>query len=366
MKVLVTGGHVTPALACIDILLHTPSVEIIFVGRKYMSMGEKNLSLEYQEVIARKIPFINLTAGRLTRALNINAFFNMVCIPLGFLQALAIVLIEKPDKIVSFGGYLALPIAIVASIYQIPVYTHEQTISPGLANRIIGFFAKKVFLSFAESQRYFSPSKTVLTGNPVRKEVFEAKESSLHVPKHKKVLYITGGSLGSHEINQHVEKLLPELLAQYVIIHQTGNVSQFNDYERLSTKRHALSEEMQKSYILKKHILADEIGNVYAHTDLLVSRAGANTFAEIIALHKPAILIPLPISAYGEQQHQAEILKEAGVAEIFDETQESAKLLEMIDTMMKDRESYKGNFKKLSSLYSKNAAKEIVDEILSL
>lgn len=359
MKLLITGGHVTPALACIDILLHTPSVEIVFVGRKYMSTGEKNLSLEYQEVTARKIPFLNLTAGRFTRALNINTIFNILFLPLGFLQALAVILFEKPDKILSFGGYLALPVAVIASIYKIPVYTHEQTIRPGLTNRIISFFAKKVFISFKESQQYFSPSKTILTGNPIRRQVFEVTEKPFQVPKHKKIIYVTGGSLGSHEVNQHVENILTVLLENYVIIHQTGNVSRFNDFGRLSTIKN-------ENYFVISHARSSEIGYIYSKADLLISRAGANTFAEIIALNKPAILIPLPISAYGEQQRQAEILREAGVAEIFDETEGDAKLLEMIDKMMKNIESYKSNFKKLSSLYTKDAAKEIVREILSL
>lgn len=144
MKLLITGGHLAPALALIEeIKKIKKEVDIIFVGRKYPTDQERTLSLEYKEISKKNLTFISLEAGRLTRVMSVSSLIGILKIPIGFLQAFFIINKYRPNYIMSFGGYLALPIVFWGYIFRIPVFTHEQTIKPGLANKFIGFFFKK-------------------------------------------------------------------------------------------------------------------------------------------------------------------------------------------------------------------------------
>ncbi|MBI4008909.1 UDP-N-acetylglucosamine--N-acetylmuramyl-(pentapeptide) pyrophosphoryl-undecaprenol N-acetylglucosamine transferase [Candidatus Roizmanbacteria bacterium] len=361
MKVLITGGHLGPALAVIEEL--DQKNQIIFVGRKYASNKEKTVSLEYREIEKRKIPFYNLTAGRLTRIASLGSLEHIFKIPLGFYQALLILKKEKPDLILSFGGYIAFPICFLGYILKIPIFIHEQTIHPGISNRLSGFFAKKIFVSFKESAKFFPESKTIVSGNPVRKAVLRIIKKVFDLKKGLPIIYITGGSIGSHNVNLHVEHILDKLLEKYIIIHQTGNIRQYGDFERLKIFKNKLPIEKRENYFLKDHFLDDELGYIYSQADIVVGRSGANTFFEILAWKKPSVLIPLPWSASGEQLKHAELIKSAGTGEIFNQSNDSDKLLILINKIIKDKEKYINNFKNLQKLYQQNAASVIVKSI---
>ncbi len=364
MKILITGGHLTPALAVIDEIKKTkPEVEIVFVGRKYALDFEKTISLELKEVSQRNIRFINLNAGRLTRVISLQSIFSFLKIPIGFLQAFFIIVEQKPQLVLSFGGYLALPLVFWAWLFRIPCFTHEQTLNPGMANRIISRFAKKIFVAFEETKKYFPQEKTFVVGNPIRETVLKVVDKPFDIKKTKPVIYITGGSLGSHSINLHIKSILPDLLKKYIVIHQTGETKQYHDYEDLEKIKNQLPKKLKEQYFLKKHFFEKEIGYVYSLADLVISRCGANTFFELVALKKPAVLIPLPWSAGREQQLHAEILTKAGCAQIFHQVESSKKLLRLIDSMVKNLDFYKKNFSHLNLNYKKNAANTIVKEI---
>ncbi len=366
-KILITGGHLTPALAVIDQIQRTLSqskVVIIFAGRKYALDSEKTPSLEFKEINARKIKFVPIEAGRLTRIVSLESFFNLIKIPLGFGQALKVIKEEKPDIILSFGGYLALAITVIGFIYRVPVYTHEQTTSPGLANKIIGIFARKVFIAFEDTANHFNPQKTILTGNPVRESIFKITSKPFEINNDLPVVYITGGSLGSHSINDHVAEILPQLLSKYNVIHQIGDVKKYGDYERLLALKDKLVN-YQGNYYPVKHFRDEEIGYVYSVSDLIIGRAGANTFFESIALKKPALFIPLPWAANQEQKKQADFFQKNQVGESFDQSEPSKNLFLMIDEMMTKINFYKSNFHKLSYLYHQNAAQIIIEEIFA-
>ncbi len=366
MKILITGGHLAPALAIIDEWKKKHnSKEIVFVGRKYINNFERTLSLEYQEITRKNIRFVSLIAGRLTRVLTLESILNLLIIPFGFLHAGWIIIKERPTVILSFGGYLALPIAFWAFITGIPIFTHEQTINPGIANRVIGFFAKKVFVAFKQAASYFNKNKVIITGNPVREAIFKVIKRPFNVEKNRPVIYITGGSLGSHSINQIIKTILPTLLKKYTIIHQTGDTEEYHDFEDLISLREKLHKILQKNYFPKKFFFEDEMGYIYLMADMVISRAGANTFFELIALRKPTIFIPLPWSSGREQELQAKIFKENGIGEIFYQGDNIAKLIQLIDKMIIKKEQYKKNFEQLTFLYKKNAAQIIISEILS-
>lgn len=364
MKLLITGGHLSPALALIGELQKTKQdIDIIFVGRKYPTDQERTLSLEYKEINKKNLDFVSLEAGRLTRAITVSSLIGILKIPIGFYKAFFIINKYRPNYIMSFGGYLALPIVFWGYVFKIPVFTHEQTIKPGLANKLISFISKKIFVSFDEVTNNFPKNKTFVSGNPVKPSVFKIYEKPFEIIKDRPVIYITGGSLGSHSINEHIKKIIAKLLNCYIVIHQVGDTKEYHDYEDLLIIKNKLPKELRSRYFLVKHFFDDQIGYIYHNTDLVIGRSGANTFFELLALSKPALFIPLPWSSGREQQHHAEIFAKAGCGEIFHQISPSEKLLRLIDQMMDKIDYYKGNFKYLSKLYKKNVSKYIINEI---
>lgn len=360
MKVLITGGHYTPAIAVIEELIGN---EIVFVGRKYSIESELTESQEYKEIMSRGLKFISLHTGKINRFFSLGSILNIFRIFTGLNQAKKIIKEEKPDIVLCFGSYLAVPIAIYAWLNKIPVFTHEQTIYPGLSNRFISLIAKKVFISFEKSRRFFPHHKVVLTGNPVRQSIIKTNIKLVSKKPAKKTIFITGGSLGSHSINIIILENLKKLLQKYNVIHQTGNVKEFDDYRKLLEFKKKLSIRLKSNYFVREHFNNSQIGEIYSKTDLLISRAGANTIFELIALEIPAVLIPLPWSANKEQIRQALFLKENGVCEVFYQNQKPQKFNTIIDRAIDNISKYKHNYKNVKYLYKKDAAKKIAKEI---
>lgn len=357
MKILLTGGHVTPAIAVIEELKKKKNIEIIFVGRKYAISSDRQPSFEYESIQKLNIRFIELKSGRLTRILDLRSIIDTLKIIPGFIRSLTIVKKEKPDAILSFGGYLALPISLAGRVFKIPVFTHEQALIPGFTTKLISGWAKMIFVSASETKKLFRSDKTIVSGNPLRKSIFKTYKKFFTVSGKRPVIYISGGSLGSHSINLHIEKILGLLLSHFTVIHQCGGASEYRDFDKFD----AIKNE---NYIVRPHFYEEEIGYIYKRADLVVSRSGANTFFELIALSKPAILIPLPWAAGGEQLKQAKLLARAGVAEIFNQDQESMELYNLIRKVIKNREVYKKNFNNLKNYVHEHAAATIVFEIL--
>ena len=294
--------------------------------------------------------------------MSIDSLIDMIRIPFGFIKALILLLKYKPRALLSFGGYLALPMALVGSLMNVEIYTHEQTIELGLTNRIIGNVSKRIFTSFPETDHTAFTSKITYTGNPLRENM--TSQTSNQNYSHP-LIYVTGGSLGSHAINEYIEHNLHELLKKYHLIHQTGNVAEFDDFNRLSSIRASLPTNMQKCYDVRTHVSSEEVGAIMHQADLVVSRSGANTFFELIALAKPSVLIPLPWSAAQEQQKHAHILSDAGVATIVDQGDSNEHFLDVINTMIGKASSYEKNFKKLQGRYITQASDAIIDAVFN-
>ncbi len=356
MNVLVTGGHITPALAVID-ELQLRNQNIYFVGRRFANEREKEDTFEYKEITARGIPFFNLSTGRLQKSFTPAYFKQIGLFFAAIFRSFHIIQHVKPDVIISFGGYIALPICLVAAMMNIKIITHEQTIEPGSTNRIIAFFAAKVCLSFPESDKYFKV-KGVLTGNPLRKNLFEPSTHPVIPSTNRPIIFISGGSLGSHSINLIIEQNLAKLVQKFTIIHQTGNIQEFGDSERLSKLQNP-------HYHVFQHLSTEEISWIYHNASLVISRSGANTIHELIALHKPAVLIPLPWSARNEQKKHAQLLKDHHVAEIFEQDADPEHFYELIEKVYNEREEYINNFRTLQSYFHDDAAQRIVDIALS-
>ncbi len=324
MKIALVGGHLSPALSVIDAL--EGKSEIIFIGRKFATEGEDKESFEYKTITGKGIPFFNLVTGRLQRSFSKHTIRSLGKIPGGFSMSYGILKEQKPDVLLAFGGYLSVPICFAAKILSIPVVIHEQTLHAGLANKITARVAAKICLSWESSINDFPKRKSILTGNPLRKEIVDI----MNVQKEKKeeqILYITGGSTGSHVINETVKQILPQLLEQFTVYHQAGNVKGYTGYEELSLIKASLPIALQKRYFLSDHYSSLESAQLLHTADLVISRAGINTITELLFLKKPAILIPLLYGQHNEQAANALFFKEAGLGKIIQQQEVTSQLL---------------------------------------
>lgn len=373
MKVLVTGAHFTPAQAVIEELLKVgPSIDVVYVGRKYTREGDKSLSVESQVLPELGVKFIPIVAGRIRRSFDIHTFFSLIKIPIGFIQSFYIVLKEQPDVVISFGGYVGVPVVISAWLLSKPVIVHEQTLVTGLANQVSNIFANKVAVTFNKEYN-FSKSKMILTGNPIREEIIHPKgilspemEEAVKVARRDKlpILYITGGNQGAHSINETVFKILDELLKKYVVIHQTGD-SNFKDFENINEKKGEL--KYPERYLAQKFVSASDLGLLLSQTSLVVSRGGANTLLEMAYLGIPTIIIPLPFSLKQEQTKNAKFFENVGLGEVLLQSKLNGKsLMDLIEKMLKEKDEYKKKAKNAKEVVVLNAAKKLTQEILIL
>lgn len=362
MKIAFIGGHLSPALSVIDAV--PEGTQCLFIGRKYAVEGEQHESYEYKTITGKGIPFFNLTTGRLQRKLSRHTISSLGKIPGGFNKSYEILKKERPDVVVSFGGYLSVPICYAAKLLRIPVVIHEQTQHVGLANKITARIANKICISWESSAKYFPKKKTILTGNPIRKEVLEiaTQPKEAHTLP---VIYITGGSTGSHAINEAIKDMLPSLLPSMVVYHQSGNTHGYTSYAELLSVKEALPAELQKNYHLSAHYSQEESASLIHNADLIISRSGINTVTELLYLHKPAILIPLPHGQRNEQLANAELLKRSGLATIIEQDKlRSDVLLNQIREMFASINTYTVKSHLHDNERNMHAAEKLVEVVL--
>lgn len=370
MRILITGGHLTPAISFIEYIKENkPNDEIIFLGRLYSKKNKEQESQEKKEARRLGVKFIPFNSVKLSQ----NTILKKVSsIPLLTIKALAtttIIAKEKPSVFVSFGGYLAVPVAIACWIMRIPIITHEQTRTIGVANSIITKFANKIAISYPESASLFPKSRTKLTGNLIRKSILQPNKimpSWIKRAPTKPILYITGGSQGSEIINRTVSQILKQLLKNWFIIHQCGKPARTTNYKKELTKiKNQLSRANQENYYIREWITHDELSWIYSNAKGVISRSGANTTEEIALKRIPAVLIPLPFSHNDEQLKNALALsdnKQAILLEQKNLTPET--LLKTTDLLQK----YHRKFSRNLQLYSKtsNPEKELYDLVEAL
>lgn len=361
MKIAIIGGHLTPALSVIEEL--DSSDEILYIGRKYGLEGDRATSLEYQTIVKIGIPFVELKTGRLQRSFTRHTIPSLTKIPFGFYQSVRILRKFRPDVVLGFGGYVSFPVILASKFLKTPVVIHEQTLEAGATNKVVARYADKICISFDSSAKYFPKEKTVLTGNPVRKSITKPGKR-FEVDEKDPVIYITGGSLGSHFINQLVGESLGGLLQNYVVVHQTGGATEFNDFDKLNILKEGLNYK-RDNYIVSKFFSPEEVGSIMKASSLIVTRAGVNSVSEIILLKKPAFLIPLPVSQKDEQLKNALYVKKLGLGEVFEQKNlNPGQFIENINQMMNKIDKYKLNAP-LTPI-QKSAAKKIVKVIYDL
>jgi UDP-N-acetylglucosamine--N-acetylmuramyl-(pentapeptide) pyrophosphoryl-undecaprenol N-acetylglucosamine transferase len=362
-RVVITGGHHNSALVVAE-ALRRKGYEVFWFGHKFTMWGDKRPGAEYLEVTKAGFKFIEIKAGKVHRTYHPA---KLVRLPFGFLQSFYYLLKFRPNLILSFGGYLAVPVVICGWLLGIPSLTHEQTVVYGLANRAIQPFTKKILVSWSSSLKHFPADKVVQTGLPLRPQIFQQQKGEFDFKNNLPTVYITGGKQGSHLINMAVAANLPQLLKKYNLIHQCGRSSVNQDFSYLQKLRKKMSPELQKRYRLRDYIFQEEMGSVFATADLVVSRAGAHTTYEMAALGKPTLFIPLPFSYAQEQLKNAQILTRVGLAEILPQDQLSPRSLSrLMAKMTADLDRYRRNSPQARKLVKLDATQRIIDLIEKL
>lgn len=327
-KVLLTGGgtagHVTPNIALLP-LLKKRGFSVSYVG-SYDGIERKLIE-------ETGIPYYGISSGKLRRYFDLKNFTDPFRVIKGYSEAKKLLKKEKPDIIFSKGGFVTVPIVLAARKYKIPVILHESDMTPGLANRICNPYASKVCCNFPETFEHLPKNKGVLTGQPIRGELFSGnKEVCLKftgLSGAKPILLVTGGSLGSVAVNKAVRSILSQLLENFDIIHLCGKNNVDDSLRNI------------KGYIQYDYI-KDELKDMFAAADIIISRAGANTICELLALRKPNILIPLPASqSRGDQILNAASFERQGFSKVLDEEKLTDDiLLNSIIDIYKNRSGY--------------------------
>lgn len=364
MRLVITGGHHSSALPIINNLREKhPEVEIFWIGHKYAFSDDSHESLEYKDIASLKVPFYNLVAGKFYKSFNI---YNLVRLPMGIIYSAKILLKIKPDLILSFGGYLAAPVVISGFFMGIPSITHEQTVTAGYANKLISYFAKKVLVSWKDSIKYFPKSKTIFTGIPLREEIYRINSKEFEFDNKLPVVYVTGGKTGSQKLNEVVMAALPKLLLVTNVIHQCGDYSVTNSYETIYQYYQKIRDVLPGKLLLRKFVESQFIGEVYARSSLVVCRGGAHTVSEMLALNKPALVVPIPWVSHNEQFKNANILKQEGLAEVIEEAELNEEIfVEKVKYMLHNIKTYQLKSAVNYSEMSKNSIDLITNEILA-
>lgn len=319
-----TAGHVTPNIAMIP-SLREKGFQISYIG-SYEGI-EKKLIEEMG------IPYYGISSGKLRRYFDPKNFTDPFKVLKGYGEARKLLKQLKPDVVFSKGGFVTVPVVIAAKHRKIPAIIHESDMTPGLANKLCIPSAVKVCCNFPETVDKLPADKAVLTGTPIRQELLKGSRKKAlaftGLTGEKPVLMIIGGSLGSVAVNTAVRQILPELLKDFEVIHLCG--------------KGKLDESLvgTKGYVQYEYI-KEELSNLFALADLVISRAGANAICEISALKKPNLLIPLSANASrGDQILNARSFERLGYSKVLEEEEiTNERLLSTILDLYENRNTY--------------------------
>ena len=327
-KIVLTGGgtagHVTPNIALIPSLKEA-GYDITYIG-SYNGI-EKKLIEELD------IPYYGISTGKFRRYFDIKNLTDPFRVLRGMSQARKLMKKLKPDIVFSKGGFVAVPVVRGAGKCHIPAIIHESDMTPGLANKLCAKYATRICCNFPETVSSLPEGKGILTGSPIRKELLSGDKVAglklCNFNTSKPVLMVIGGSLGALHVNEAIRNILPELLRKYQVIHVCGK-------GKVDPTFYSTTGYYQFEYVNA------ELKDLFAASDVVVSRAGANVICELLAMNKPNLLIPLPAGASrGDQILNAASFKKQGYSEVLEEGNlTNDTLLNAINNLYENREQY--------------------------
>lgn len=327
-KIVLTGGgtagHVTPNIALLP-SLQEAGYDITYIG-SYTGIEKKLIE-------DMGIKYYGISSGKLRRYLDIKNFTDPFRVVRGYFQAKKLLRKIRPDVVFSKGGFVSVPVVKAAAKYKIPAIIHESDMTPGLANRLCYSSAQTVCCNFPETVKMIPEGKGLLTGSPIRKEILSGnKIAGLDMcgfTANKPVILVIGGSLGAMHVNDAIRAILPKLLEKYQIIHLCGK-------GKVDKTFFSTTGYYQFDYVNQ------ELKDLFAAADIVVSRAGANAICELLSLKKPNLLIPLPSAgSRGDQLLNARSFEQQGYSMVLDEDDlTDDTLLESINNLYDNRQQY--------------------------
>ncbi|MFE9426102.1 glycosyltransferase [Kitasatospora sp. NPDC006697] len=368
-----TGGHTYPALTAVRAL----QARLAGAGRELEALWIGTAEgLEARVAAAEQIPFATVATGKVRRSANPLKLVSpanvrdMGRVPLGVAQARALVAEARPDVVLATGGYVAVPVGLAARICRRPLVVHEQTVRLGLANRALARAATCFAVSSESTLHYLSDAAraaAVVTGNPVRPEVLTGRPERAVAALglrgfdlSRPTVYVTGGAQGSQQINGLIAELLPWLLTRANVLHQCGPVHE----PALRQQAAALGRELSGRYLVTGYVGA-ELPDVLALAGVVVSRSGAGTIAELTALGKASVLVPLATAAGNEQEHNARHLEATGAAVALTGAPTAARLRQALTPLLDDPAKRAAMAERARAHGRPDAAERLVDVLLS-
>lgn len=354
-----TGGHLFPGIAVAEeFLSRDPSNQVLFVGSGHGIEARTVPQLGYQLEL--------ISAAGIRGKGSLTKLKGMVMMLYGYAQSRKILKSFIPDLVLGVGGYASLPMVLAARGMNIPRYIHEQNALPGMSNKVLSRVANKVFISIKESELFFPKETTLLTGNPLRRQILEnlasggkGQAAREEFDSSRFNLFIFGGSQGAHALNEALPRAISQLdgaaRQQLMITHQTGE----KDLQDVTAAYRSIGCAADVRPFI------DDMATEYSKADLIVCRAGATTIAEVTALGKACLFVPFPHAADDHQRKNAEALLKQGACEMLLE-QEITKdrLGKALANLMKNRDELQQIGERAASLARLDAAKVIVDEMV--
>ncbi len=345
-KIVFTGGgsagHVTPNIAIISEL---ENWDIHYIGSRK--------GIEKELIEKMNIPYYGISSGKLRRYIDFENIVDVFRVMKGFAEARRLLKKLKPTLVFSKGGFVSVPVVIAAKSLGIPIFIHESDMTPGLANKISTRFATKIFTSFDETKAYFPAEKTTVIGSPIRKELLtgssERRRKLLGFDRKRPILTIMGGSLGAKKINEVVRGSLNQLTGSFQIVHLCGKNNTDDQFSTVPGYR-------QFEYV------HEELSDILAATDIVLSRGGSNAIFEFLALSIPMLIVPLGLNqSRGDQILNAQAFQERGYSLTLDEENLNEKsLIESLEKLYKNKETFQRN---MTDSQKGKALQTLVNEI---
>ena len=342
-----TAGHVTPNIALLPRLKEL-GYDIQYIG--------SYTGIEKELIEPFGIPYHGISSGKLRRYFSVQNFTDPFRVLKGFREAHKLIRQLKPDVIFSKGGFVSVPVVLAGKCCKVPVIIHESDMTPGLANKIAIPSAAKVCCNFPETLKSLPEGKAVLTGSPIRQELLSGNKIAAmdmcHFTSDKPVILVIGGSLGAVAVNNAVREALPELLKDFQIIHLCGK-------GKMDESLKDVEGYCQFEYI------KNELRNLFALADIVISRAGANAICELLALHKPNLLIPLSANASrGDQILNARSFERQGFSLVLEEEQLTKEtLLNAVKTLYENRTTFINSMKNSGQQDSIGTIIKLIEEV---
>ena len=342
-----TAGHVTPNIALLP--------RLKYLGYDFQYIGSYT-GIEKELIEPFGIPYHGISSGKLRRYFSVQNFTDPFRVLKGFREAHKLIRQLKPDVIFSKGGFVSVPVVLAGKRCKVPVIIHESDMTPGLANKIAIPSAAKVCCNFPETLKSLPEGKAVLTGSPIRQELLSGNKIAAmdmcHFTSDKPVILVIGGSLGAVAVNNAVREALPELLKDFQIIHLCGK-------GKMDESLKDVEGYCQFEYI------KNELRNLFALADIVISRAGANAICELLALHKPNLLIPLSANASrGDQILNARSFERQGFSLVLEEEQLTKEtLLAAVKNLYENRTTFINSMKNSGQQDSIGTIIKLIEEV---